>query len=277
MEVLGVGRRKALLIGINYFGTRKELNGCVDDVYRMKNLITSVFGFVDDPLCMTLLTDRPGYNKRLSPSRRNCLGAMRWLVKDSGPGDLLFFHYSGHGGQKRNTKGTELTGFDETIMPLDYKTAGHITDDELNNVLVKDLPAGVRLVCVMDCCHSGSGLDLPYYWPIDAHFKENIKKGAQVWTRELYPKMSDAHVILISSCQDTETAADLLIPGWGAGGAVTLGLVTTITNASNPHQVSFYELAKTLRKFLSDRKFTQSPQISTTQPFDPMQRTFDFS
>jgi hypothetical protein len=51
---------------------------------------------------------------------------------------------------------------DETILPTDYKRAGQIVDDELNEKLVKPLMAGVTLHALMDCCHSGTALDLPY-------------------------------------------------------------------------------------------------------------------
>ena len=45
------------------------------------------------------------------------------------PGDYLFFHYSGHGGQQADKDGDEADGKDETLVPLDYQTAGQITDD----------------------------------------------------------------------------------------------------------------------------------------------------
>ena len=35
------GTKKALLIGINYFGQRGELRGCINDVKNVKNLIMS--------------------------------------------------------------------------------------------------------------------------------------------------------------------------------------------------------------------------------------------
>lgn len=48
------------------------------------------------------------------------------------------------------------------MIPLDYQDCGFILDDELFVILVKDLKEGVMLTCLMDCCHSGSILDLPY-------------------------------------------------------------------------------------------------------------------
>jgi hypothetical protein len=37
-----------------------------------------------------------------------------------------------------------------------------ITDDELFKLLIAPLPEGCELTVVMDCCHSGSILDLPF-------------------------------------------------------------------------------------------------------------------
>jgi len=51
---------------------------------------------------------------------------------------------------------------DETILPTDYETAGQIVDDELNERLVKPLLPGVTLHALIDACHSGTAMDLPY-------------------------------------------------------------------------------------------------------------------
>lgn len=56
---------------------------------------------------------------------------------------------------------------DETLIPVDYQKAGHIVDDEVHDVLVRGLPAGVRLTGIMDCCHSESILDLPYVYTVN--------------------------------------------------------------------------------------------------------------
>jgi hypothetical protein len=45
---------------------------------------------------------------------------------------------------------------------LDFKKSGQIVDDEIYERLVKKMPANVTVVCLMDSCHSGTALDLPY-------------------------------------------------------------------------------------------------------------------
>lgn len=259
------GRKRALLVGINYIGQSKELNGCVDDVLRMKTLLTTVYGFPDDPAFLTVMTDQAGTDPRLLPNKSRVLSAMKWLVKDAQAGDVLFFQYSGHGGQKKDMSGTEIDGFDETIMPLDYRKAGHITDDELHRVMIKDLQSGVKLICVMDCCHSGSGMDLPFYW--------DRERGK--WEEEAFPKYSEGDVQLLSSCQDSQTAADLMIPSWGAGGAVTLALVTALSQ--RPFDLSFKDVLESLRKFLAEKRFSQIPQLSSTQRFDISRLKFNMT
>jgi metacaspase-1 len=160
------GNKKALFIGINYFGQNGELRGCINDVKNIKNFVTTNFNFPTDSDHMRTLTDDDTNNM---PTRANILSGMKWLVNGAKSGDSLFLHYSGHGGsQKAAQSGTEADGKDETLIPVDYQTAGQIIDDDLYDTLVAGLPQGVRLTCIMDCCHSGSILDLPYTYGVDA-------------------------------------------------------------------------------------------------------------
>lgn len=50
----------------------------------------------------------------------------------------------------------------QTLIPVDFQRAGQILDDDLYTHLVKKTQAGVTVTVLMDCCHSGSALDLPY-------------------------------------------------------------------------------------------------------------------
>lgn len=85
------GRKKALIIGCTYPGSRAALGGCVNDALCVEYLLRKNFGFED---IRVLRDDRQG-NQRERPTRQNILAHIRWLVGDAKPGDSLFFHFSG--------------------------------------------------------------------------------------------------------------------------------------------------------------------------------------
>jgi hypothetical protein len=126
------GKRKALLIGINYFGQKGQLRGCINDVKNMSKFLHERFGYQWDD--MVILTDDQQHPKS-QPTKQNILTAMHWLVKDAQPNDSLFFHYSGHGGQTKDLDGDEADGYDETIYPVDFRNMGHIVDDEMHRIM----------------------------------------------------------------------------------------------------------------------------------------------
>ena len=156
------GTARALLIGINYKGHNPgELSGCVNDVKMMREYLLKN-GYSPEADAMRVLVDEECPEKSALPTASNILAGMNWLVGGALPGDSLFLHYSGHGGQSIDTSGEEEDGKDETLVPLDYMDAGQIIDDTLFQLLVAPLPRGVNLVCVFDCCHSCTILDLPF-------------------------------------------------------------------------------------------------------------------
>jgi metacaspase-1 len=163
------GTRRALLIGINYVGHEKgQLSGCHNDVKNMVEYIKDCHGF--DPSNITILMDD---GQHTSPTKANILQAYRNIVAAAQPGDALFCHYSGHGAKIRDDElREEADNADETLVPLDFHEAGMIRDDDLFKTLVKPLKDDVHLVCLMDCCHSGTVLDLPYQFKADGNFTE---------------------------------------------------------------------------------------------------------
>jgi len=42
-------RRKALIIGINYFGSKHQLNGCINDAMNIRNFLIQDRGFSPAP------------------------------------------------------------------------------------------------------------------------------------------------------------------------------------------------------------------------------------
>lgn len=110
-----MGRKKALLIGINYTGTSSALRGCINDVQNMKDYLSKARGWPTDPGSMVILTDDQP-NPLFRPTKRNILDAMGWLMACNNPGDSLFFHFSGHGGQQADVDGDESDGVDEVFV-----------------------------------------------------------------------------------------------------------------------------------------------------------------
>lgn len=157
------GTRRAVMIGINYVGDSPgELSGCWNDVHNMKKYIMDVHGFEEENIVI-LMDD----GENIEPTHENIVDAYNTVVSQSEEGDAIFLHYSGHGTKLQDDNGDEGDGYDEALCPRDYQTSGMIRDDDLYEILVKALPDGVHMVSLMDCCHSGTIMDLPYIFKGD--------------------------------------------------------------------------------------------------------------
>ncbi|EJD07118.1 metacaspase [Fomitiporia mediterranea MF3/22] len=289
------GRKKALCIGINYFGQSGELRGCINDAHNVRRFLLG-HGYKEDDVVM--LTD-DARNPRQVPTKQNIIDAMQWLVRDANPNDSLFFHYSGHGGQTKDLDGDEADGYDEVIYPVDYEVNGHIVDDELHYIMVRPLPAGCRLTSIFDSCHSGSVLDLPYIYSTEGKIKEpnvaaemgqglmgvaksyaqndigGMMKGAMglfksatggTQKAEEYSRRtrtSPADVISWSGCKDSQTSADTVEAGQ-ATGAMSYAFISCLDQ--QPQQ-TYQELLNNVRNILRS-KYSQKPQLSSSHPMD---------
>ncbi|KAI3497442.1 hypothetical protein L1887_40044 [Cichorium endivia] len=141
------------------------------------------------------------------PTKRNMQEALRWLVKDNQDGDSLVFYFSGHGLNQPNP--SEYDGFNETICPIDYMTAGMIIDDEINDTIVRPLKKGVKLHAIIDSCHSGTVLDLPYAYSTKEYSRPLIVKYRWLNMNPpygVYKGTSGGLAISICACQDNQFA-----------------------------------------------------------------------
>lgn len=124
---------QALLIGINYIGSRNQLKGCINDILNISQFLTH-HGFRNED--MVILRDDNPPQQSMVPTKANMVRAMHWLVDDARPNDSLFFHYSGHGGQKVDINSPQDDIYDETIYPVDFQQAGPL----VNTVLIPLTP-----------------------------------------------------------------------------------------------------------------------------------------
>ncbi|KAJ8521737.1 hypothetical protein ONZ45_g1645 [Pleurotus djamor] len=272
------GKKKALSIGINYFGQDGQLGGCINDVKNITRFIQSQFGYRQEDI--VILTDDVDDHRR-KPTRENILRAMQWLVRDAQPNDSLFFHYSGHGGQTKDVDGDEEDGHDEVIYPVDFQENGQITDDEMHDIMVKPLPPGCRLTAIYDSCHSGSALDLPYIYSTEGKIKEpnlaadvgqgllsavssyargdmggvlssamgmfqSVTKSTKADKISKATRTSPADVISWSGCKDNQTSADTQEAG-EATGAMSFAFVSSLRE--NPEQ-SYQQLLNSVSFFV---------------------------
>ncbi len=156
------GTKRAVLIGINYIGQNIQLNGCHDDVNSMVDYLEKYQGFEQHN--MTVLMDDGNHRH---PSYRNIMSAYRNVARKSMPGDTVFLHFSGHGGQVKSLKGDEDDGYDEALIPADVNISGPIVDNDICDQFVKPMQKGVLVISLTDCCHSGTVFDLPYRFSAD--------------------------------------------------------------------------------------------------------------
>ncbi|KAL8227945.1 hypothetical protein R6Q57_015529 [Mikania cordata] len=195
--------KKAVIVGVSYRNTNHELKGCVNDANYMKHLLVTKFQFPESSIVM--LTEEETDPNRI-PTGRNMRTALSWLISGCQSGDSLVFHFSGHGSRQRNHNGDEIDGYDETLCPLDFETDGMIIDDEINATIVRPLPHGVRLHAIIDSCHSGTVLDLPFLCRMNSngHYEwEDHRPKTGIWKGS-----SGGEVISISGCDDVQTSAD---------------------------------------------------------------------
>ncbi len=171
-------KKFGLFVGINaYTGGINPLRGCVNDATKMREAMMTKFGF--NAADTTLLTDA-------AATREGILTNLKKYQALAGVGDILVFHYSGHGTLFPDAKSEEQDEtkliymeapdesgameviyerdkYDSAIVPYDarLKTSGKpwrnlILDDELYAVFSAVTRKGAQVVLISDSCHSGS-------------------------------------------------------------------------------------------------------------------------
>jgi len=236
--------RAALCIGINYIGSSNALSGCINDARNVSQLLHTHFGYETNEI--TMMSEE----HHLKPTRLNILRTLQTYAIQSQRGLLtqLFVSYSGHGSKVRDTNGDEQDGQDETIVPLDFNSAGMITDDTLCEIFNR-FSSRTQIVCLFDSCHSGTILDLQYrYIGGDKHVHENTNTKTK------------ARIICISGCLDHELSYETI----ERTGACTTTLLRTLE--AFDYQITVFKLLGEMNKIIGPTG--QHPVICSSEKFD---------
>lgn len=231
--------KKSLLIGINYYGTKYELNGCINDVKNMASRLAQN-GFANK-----LLLDDNSYK----PTLNNILNQFISFLSSAKPGDLLFFLFSGHGHFIRDKNGDEADGRDEVIITSDLNI---IKDDVLKKIVHRYLRPGVTLVALFDSCYSGTIMDLKYKYLDSLNYNRNSIDNRQ--------RDTPGNILCLSSSLDSEVSIDSNL-GSKYGGAMTTALLSVLqTN----ERINWRTLIQRTRDQLrATGNLVQTPQISS--------------
>ena len=146
--------KRALLIGVHKYqhgpdSVFSDLN-TESDVAAVRQVLMARFGFAAGDI-LTLTTGP-------ETTRESILKAMQdFLLTPTEPGDIVYFHYSGHGSQVPDPK--DPSGVDETLVPSDWTQNGanDIRDKEMRQIIgqIQAKRPG-SLTLTFDSCHSGT-------------------------------------------------------------------------------------------------------------------------
>ncbi|KAK9124939.1 hypothetical protein Scep_013785 [Stephania cephalantha] len=235
----------------------------------MRDALVSRFGF--DPDHVEVLTDEPG--SAVAPTGSNIMGALNRMVDRAEPGDVLFFHYSGHGTRVPTNHGLK---HDEAIVPCDFNLITGGCSDHQNCA---------SFTIISDSCHSGGliakekeqigpstispattskNLHKQKFIPFDAilHHLASLSglESLNIGENELGNLGSiraDAGVLL-SGCQANETSADMN-PSMGEGKAYGAfsNAVQMVLKEHKSTSLSNRELVLLARKVLQGQGLVQ--------------------
>ncbi|WP_017302229.1 caspase family protein [Nodosilinea nodulosa] len=276
-------RKVALLVGINDYPARERLFGPVTDVELQKQLLINRFGF--NPSDVHTLTNQQA-------TRQGMLDAFdEYLIKQVKPGDVVVFHYSGHGGQVQEYERMRslLDAADRdcidascqntTIVPIDYSSRGEaVVDDIMGHtlLLLRSLVPTENLTFVLDCCYAGGGkrgnvimrsrhtdLDVasgsaPQITRLEDEYQQQLL-GRLGWSVDQFIEAINAPVsngFVITSSRASQQSADYAFDGFTAG-AFTYLLTQYLWQDSRPLSVTIPAVASSTTSL---SRYSQIPE-----------------
>lgn len=237
--------KKALLIGINYKNDQyNRLLGCINDTYLMRSILAKNFNVSVNNF--TLMNDNFPIWSLFYPTYNNIIRQLNNFINDLNKNrtSCAYIFYSGHGYQLKDKNGDELDGYDEQIVPIDFRSKGFISDDLIFSILTR-LNKRTKLYFIIDACHSGTITDLPFIYTNNRFiYNKRFKRSRKFRTirnliRDLNLKSNN--IISIASSRDSQVSFD--------------GFNTDKNQNNGVFMMAFYKLINEFGTKLSIRNF----------------------
>lgn len=155
-------QRYALLVGIsNYSLFDQKSCGRWTDIHGVNDVMLIQDDLTKHHFNVTKLLDADA-------TYQNITCELGKLSRQTGPGDIVYIHFSTHGQPYEDLDGDEEDGWDEAIVPFDalkefqrgiYEGECHLTDDKLSTYvrdIRKTVGTGGMVYVVVDACHAGN-------------------------------------------------------------------------------------------------------------------------
>lgn len=236
---------KCLLMACDYQGTPDELRGCQNDARNLADVIVKSGAAARNDI--TVLKE---------PTLARMRDALAHLVQVTNDQhvDQVFISWSGHGTFQCDTNGDEDDGRDECLCPVDYHTKGGLVDDELCDILSRIDP-DTRVAVFLDCCHSGTAVDLPWRY---TGLRSTSRSGKKA--HACHP-----NTIAISGCRDDQTSADAYdVTHNEYAGAMTRAALDVLEREPSL-LIDAPALVLAMRVLLRERKMVQVPQLTSSR------------
>ena len=256
-----------------------------------------------DLVVMTAALERQGFDEifELADSDATRSGieqAFGRLAELAAPGDVVMFHYSGHGQQITDDDHDELDGYDEALVPYDapirltagYQGEKHLRDDDLGAMLARlRHKVGDRgeVVVSLDSCYSGSatrgdarsrGSSKPFGEPQpreDGSPVAAVEEGggyleAASNTRGAAGGDGDglAPIVALSAARHDEEAYEAFDDEGANIGSLSLALSSALAEAASG--LTYRSLFERVKNLMASYDVSNTPQVEGSALDDPL-------
>ncbi|MFE6597987.1 caspase family protein [Streptomyces albidoflavus] len=258
-----MGETYALLVGIDaYPEPLRSLRGCLADVAAVGAMVRARTGGAAH---LTELADEKATVDAVA-------GGLRLLAERAGPGDTVFFWYSGHG-TTFDAEGpallTEPSGRSQALACHD----GPLLDRQLGTLLDAVAATGAHVAACLDCCHSAGatreGTATVRWTPPAPHWRVRTP-GPGVRDAAPLPEGRRRHVLL-AACQNHQTAKEIAL-GTGHRGAFSVSLLDAV--AAAPAWSTYRELLAAAGARVERTVHDQHPALYPAEPDGPADTAF---
>jgi hypothetical protein len=241
--------KHALMIGLNYEDTKMALNGCINDIHSMRDMITKKLGFQANNI--VVMHDKLSHTSSLYPNKDNICVELKKMVNKCGKGDLLFLHYSGHG-----VKGIKS---EECLYPSGAsasKPQNYVCEDEISKIVSK-MHKEANMFILSDSCNTKSIVDFTYVVTNVPGQKDqyNLKK------REGQKYEDGAEMVCLTATSGDQKAYDVIDTDGKAYGILTHVFCKMVNKALEKRQpLSYLDVLSEITE--STKSYKQTPMLS---------------